>query len=500
MRRIAHLAVHRPTSGDVLAAGSTQEIAWSRYAVAVDVLFCQGDDATWQTIAASVTGATSTLWQVPESIDSDACIISVVPSISDPTVQLSDSGPFTIHPDGPGPEVASEWLSLGGDYTRNGQSATEGPADGAMAWEQTTGGAVISSITIGFDGRIHAACEDGKLYTFDAGGDALWTLDVNAPLVSAPSLGPDGSLFVGGRDGRLRAIAPDGILRWTFGTDDAVYSSAAVDTDGNVYFGSTDGIFYALAADGSERWQFATKGPGRVPTGAVFASPAIGADGTVYVGGLYDPNLYALNSVDGSIKWTCRFEPRSDDGASRGWPFAAPVIGRDGTIYQTLLYDSRLYAIDPNDGTVLWATDLLDVPQIDPTAEDFNADADGWSEPALAPDGTIYVSLDDPYLRAVNPDGTIKWVTKLGDLGAFTLTVDARGWVYAACDDGYVYLVDPDGLQVGRWTTSGWPVYPVLAADGTVLIGDSKDYSMLITEAWNVIQALTVETLQDPEP
>ena len=206
-----------------------------------------------------------------------------------------------------------------------------------------------------------------------------------------------------------------------------------------------------------------------------------------------------VQDADGRVEWACRFEAPSDS-ASPGWPFAAPVIGRDGTIYQTLLYDSHLYAIDPSDGTILWATDLLDAPQIDPTAEDFDADADGWSEPALAPDGTIYVSLDDPYLRALNPDGTIKWVTKLGDLGAFTLTVDARGWVYAACDDGYVYLVDPDGLQIGRWATAGWPVYPVLAADGTVLIGDSKDYSMLITEARNVIQALTAETLQAPAP
>ena len=358
-----------------------------------------------------------------------------------PTVQLSDSGPFTIHPDATGSEVASEWPSLGGDTTRNGQSATEGLADGRTPWEQNTG-TVLSSVTIGFDGRIHAASEDGRLYTFAADGNALWTLDVNAPLISAPSIGPDGSLFVGGRDGKLRAIAPDGTLRWTFSTDDAVYSSPAVDADGNVYFGSTDGMVYALAADGSERWQFATKGTGRVATGAVLAAPAIGTDGTIYIGGLYDPNLYALNPADGRVEWACRFEAPSDS-ASPGWPFAAPVIGRDGTIYQTLLYDSHLYAIDPSDGTILWGTDLLDAPQIDPTADDFNADADGWSEPALAPDGTIYVSLDDPYLRAVNPDGTIKWVTKLGDLGAFTLTVDARGWVYAACDDGYVYLVDP---------------------------------------------------------
>ncbi|MHC4518947.1 MAG: outer membrane protein assembly factor BamB family protein, partial [Planctomycetota bacterium] len=322
----------------------------------------------------------------------------------------------------------------------------------------------------------------------------------------APSIGPDGSLFVGGQDGRLQAIDPNGTLRWTYGAGDAVYSSPAVAANGNVYFGSTDGELYGVGADGSKLWLFATKGPGVMATGAVFASASIGADGTVYAAGLYDPNLYALDPADGSVKWACSFKlyPEDEDDPDSakvgGWPFAAPVVGSDGTIYQTLLYDSHLYAVETETGTIVWATDLLDAPGIDAEAEDFDDQADGWSEPALGPDGTIYVSLDDPYLRAVDPNGSIKWATRLGDVGAFTLTVDARGWVYAACDDGYVYVVDNEGLQVGRWETSGWPVYPVIAGDGTVLVADSKDYSALITEARNIVQALSIDSLQDPAP
>jgi large repetitive protein len=422
------------------------------------------------------------------------------------TPSLVVFGPEIACADDPNAPGTAQWSSLGGDYGRSGSSENEALADGAVAWEQNTGGAVLSSVTIGSDGRIHAACEDGKLYTFDASGTTLWIADVNTPLLSAPSIGPDGSLFVGGQDGKLRAIASDGTLRWTYGTGDAVYSSPAVAADGNVYFGSSDGTLHALDADGSELWQFATKGPGIIPTGAIFASASLATDGTVYAAGLYDPNLYALNPADGSVKWACSFKLYPGSAAdpegpkTGGWPFASPVVGADGTVYQTLLYDSRLYAIEPEGGSILWATDLLDAPGIDPEAEDFDADADGWSEPTLGPDGTIYVSLDDPYLRAVDPNGAIKWGTKLGDVGAFTLTVDARGWIYAACDDGYVYVVDNDGLQIGRWETSGWPIYPVIATDGTVLVGDSKDYSMLIAEAQNTVQALSIESLQDPAP
>ncbi len=112
----------------------------------------------------------------------------------------------------------------------------------------------------------------------------------------------------------------------------------------------------------------------------------------------------------------------------------------------------------------------------------------------------IYVSLDDPYLRAVDPNGSIRWTTKLGDIGGFTLTVDANGFVYAACDDGYVYLVDADGQQIGRWQTGGWPAYPIVTADGTVIVTDSQDYSMLITDANNAVQTLSVDAIGEPAP
>lgn len=408
-------------------------------------------------------------------------------------------------PDGNCPAAEGRWPSLGGDYTRSGLSPDEGLTTEAMEWTHPIGGAVVGSATVGCDGRVHVACEDGKLYTLDAGGAPLWTADVNAPLLSAPSIGPDGRLSVGGRDGRLYTFDPNGTLEWSYAIGGEIYSSPAVASDGNVYFGSTDGRLYAFGADGAKRWSFETKASAHLQ-GAVFASPSIGADGTVYIAGLYDPTLYALNPADGSIKWACSFalypENPDDPNSAKtgGWPFTSPVIGPDGTIYQTLLYDSHLYAIEPGDGAIRWSVDLLDTPAIDKTAMEFDPYADGWSEPVVGPDGTIYVSLDDPYLRAVDPSGTIKWVTRLGDIGAFTLTVDANGLVYAACDDGCVYVVDTYGQQTGRWQTTGWPACPIVTADGAVLVTNSQDYSMLITDAANTVQTLSVESLQEPQP
>ena len=65
-----------------------------------------------------------------------------------------------------------------------------------------------------------------------------------------------------------------------------MYSSPAVSADGTVYVGSYDGRLYAINPDSSGRWKFATGG-------AVYSSPAVGADGTIYVGS-GDGNLYAV--------------------------------------------------------------------------------------------------------------------------------------------------------------------------------------------------------------
>jgi len=362
------------------------------------------------------------------------------------------------------------------------------------------------------DGRIHVACEDGQLYTLNQAGQPLWVADVNTPLVGTPTIGPDDSLYVGSKDGRLFAIDPNGAERWSAHTDDAIYAAPAVGPDGSVYIGSTDGTLYALDPNGSERWRFATHGPGNLPTGAIFASPSLAADGTVYVAGLYDPNLYALDPADGSIKWVCTF-PVNAEESSPGWPYAAPVVGPDGTIYQTLLYDSHLYAIEPTDGTIRWSVDLCESSFFGPQRATALGDS-GWSEPVIGPDGTIYVSLDDPYLRAVHPSGVIKWVAGLGgasevpptpvgewgssapsDLGGFTLTVDRAGMVYAAADDGRVYVVSPGSLLLAQFETGGWPAFPVVAGDDLLILADSQDYSGLNSGQENAVWAISSQSL-----
>ena len=74
-------------------------------------------------------------------------------------------------------------------------------------------------------------------------------------------------------------------------------------------------------------WEFETGG-------SVWSSPAIGSDGTVYVGS-YDNKLYAINGKSGVKLW--EFET--------GWDvYSSPAIGSDGTVYVGSR-DKKLYAI-----------------------------------------------------------------------------------------------------------------------------------------------------------
>lgn len=526
------IIITKPEGGEVWVSGSIHEINWSSYGVegAVDISYSDNNGVGWVAVENNVANTGSYTWHLPDIVDSNQCLVSVVPSIPDPNIVCIESGLFTIHPDNPDPAVELKWETLGGDFKRSGRSYDEGPELGCVKWKFEIDAAVSASVAIGIDDRVHIACEDGKLYTLDANGVLLWSYDTNSPLFSSPTVGPDGTVYVGGRDGRLFAIEAGGELRWTHHTEGFVYSSPAVAPDGKLYVCSQDGMIYALAQDGSELWSFEVGGPAQL-RGSVFASPAIGDDGTVYISGLYEPNLYALDPNDGSVKWVCNFQfPIYPDwpefGTTMGgMPFASPVIAEDGTIYQTLVYDANLYAIAPNDGTIIWSVNLgggcewfiecLEYHTVEycvkraevleecvgwwfePNYLEKYGDAGGWSEPVLGPDGTIYVSFDDPYLRAVDPNGSFKWVTRLGMVGGFTLTVGDDGLIYAASDDGCLCVVSPDGEEIARFYSDRGLNFPVITADNTLIVADGLDNAMLIGDANNVVWAIGGEDCND---
>ena len=122
--------------------------------------------------------------------------------------------------------------------------------------------------------------------------------------------------------------APGERLLWSFETEGLVRSSPAVGSDGTIYVGSTDHKVYALdAKTGKKQWEFATGGD-------VLSSPALGPDDTVYVGS-EDKKLYALDLSTGKVRWAFETKGKID---------SSPVIGKNGILYVGSS-DKKVYAL-----------------------------------------------------------------------------------------------------------------------------------------------------------
>jgi outer membrane protein assembly factor BamB len=129
--------------------------------------------------------------------------------------------------------------------------------------------------------------------------------------------------------------------------------------NGNLYFGSSaDCKLYALdASTGEERWTFFTGSPVRF-------APALWKDRVFAVGD--DGYLYCLRAVDGELLWKKRGGRGNDmilgnDRMVSRWPARGGVVIADNTVYFGAgiwptdgIY---LYALDPENGNVLWAND-----------------------------------------------------------------------------------------------------------------------------------------------
>lgn len=260
------------------------------------------------------------------------------------------------------------------------------------------------------------------------------------------------SLAVFGVVSPLRA--QDGSRQWRFSVGGYVtWSSPALSPDGlTVYIGAyrelgRGGRVLAVSTrDGGTRWN-------RVLTNPVESSPAVGPDGTIYIGGV-DGKLYALNPANGLNIW---------DRQLAGFVGSSPAIGSDGTIYVGAS-DSRLYAFHPN-GDDRWKFQTGDVVDC---------------SPAIASDGTIYVGSNDRNVYAISPAGQEKWRFATGGEVFASPAIGADGTVYVGSKDQRLYALTPAGAKKWDYLAGGSiESSPVLAADGAIYFAAGRNFYAL---------------------
>jgi len=227
-----------------------------------------------------------------------------------------------------------------------------------------------------------------------------------------------------------------------------VTSAPALGSDGTIYIGTwtadDKGQLLAINPDGTLLWEYDFVMP-------IKSSPAIGPDGCIYVGCDYF-SLYCINRL-GLLRW--RFQTLREIQSS-------PVIGADGTVYFGS-GDFSLHAVHP-DGTAAW---------------ELPSDSGLRGSPALAIDGTIYATNVRGDLRAVNPDGSEAWMYNGDGEANGAVCVGSDGTVYYATESGNLYAVNPDGSERGKHAAGGqFVASPALAEDGRLFIGndDGKLY------------------------
>lgn len=310
-------------------------------------------------------------------------------------------------------------------------------------------------------------------------GKEIWKMSLGINEVrSSPAVSSDNSIYFtveirdpldGSIQGdELRHISQEGTLLWKLNinpgklTIDVGLSAPAIGADGTIYVGGDK--LYAIEQNGSIRWTFTGLWPE-----AIRNAPAIGKDGTVYFV-YHNIPLTALDPIDGSVIWALPLGVNDHC-------FASPAIGTDGTIY-VATQPGIVYAVSPA-GHLQWTFDIASVGFTGTIR----------SSPSIGSDGSIYFGINtgnpSSAFFAINSDGTLKWLFEPGDIPDDTpkdhfdiyssAAIGSDGLIYFGQEFGRVYaLKSSDGSEVSMDTTKygiTWPS-PTIDKNGVLFISD----------------------------
>jgi outer membrane protein assembly factor BamB len=222
----------------------------------------------------------------------------------------------------------------------------------------------------------------------------------------------------------------------------------AIGRDGTIYVGTFGQTFFSITTNGTVKWRYET-------SSEIKSSAAIATNGTIYFG-CRDRKLYALTEA-GQKKW---------EFMTGGWVDSSPALAADGTIYFGS-WDKNFYALNPN-GSLKWK---------------FQTGAEIDSSPAVGRDGTIYFGSHDKKFYAMHPGGGKKWEFETGGAIISSPALNGEGMIYFTSVDGILYCLDEEGHLEWRLKTGGiTESSPVLGSDGTIYLG-VNEYLRAVTPA-----------------
>lgn len=207
------------------------------------------------------------------------------------------------------------------------------------------------------DGKAFFGALNGKFYIVDSlTGNNYWSHQTQGPIFSTAAYS-QGIAVTTSMDGAIYAFdVAAKTLKWHYQTLAGINASPVIHTN-VVYVGSRDGNFYALnLTTGALLWRYQT----RVTTetnsffkqAPILSPAAVSEDGSTVFFGAENMYFYALNTTNGTEKWT----PKKLIGTS--FLYSWPVVKGDKVIIRTM---SSL------PGSEWLMEDVLDALPTDPT-------------------------------------------------------------------------------------------------------------------------------------
>lgn len=255
--------------------------------------------------------------------------------------------------------------------------------------------------------------------------------------------------------GHLFAIdVTTGNIKWVYGIDAITYGGGAlIGDDGTIYqcveSKDIDNV-HAINSDGTKKWSIKLDDK-------IGAFPALSADGTVLYCLTNAPTLYALNIVDGSIKW--RVEKLDD--SNKG---CAVAVDKMGNIYAGT--NAAIYSFTSS-GNERWNGKNIAFKITERGAFALHGDC-------------LYATTLDKGLISVNmTTGEKNWDYKNTGGNAYFPIVDKNGVIYftekGVSGEALVYAVEPTGSL--KWSKDIASVLTyngaALSAEGLLFLGNS---------------------------
>jgi outer membrane protein assembly factor BamB len=195
----------------------------------------------------------------------------------------------------------------------------------------STGGDTVFYFTGGGD-----QSNPGFLNAALLNGDLLWSFDFDTHNLGTPLVDNSNKVYVFGTDNAifnnfyLYSINPNGTLDWRYKIDAYEYYSApTIDKNGNIIFHAIKNTFpdlkhviISLNYYGIKNWE--RELPGDYWSNFINHGLVCDANGKIYFGSSSGGYFYCLNS-DGEILWILDLEDYEYD--------SSPAIGSDGTLY-----------------------------------------------------------------------------------------------------------------------------------------------------------------------